>query len=111
MVQKSKPVLRDPRVTSRGFSVERGEYATISVPRKTNVDDVTAHFLWKLENYPEKEFPKELKDTVEVSFMSNRKSILIRISAHTQDTRATKFVDALVKGTIAVCGELPELRK
>jgi hypothetical protein len=111
MVQKSKPVLRDPRVTSRGWSLERGEYATISVPRKTNIDDVTAHCLWKTEQYPEKEFPQELREKVEISFMANKRSIFIRISVHTQDTRAEKFVDALVKGTIAVCGELPKLRK
>jgi hypothetical protein len=111
MVQKSNAALRDPRVTSRGWSLERGEFATISVPRGTNVDDVVAHFLWKTEKYPEKEFPKELKDQVEVSFMANKKSVFIRISVHTQDTRAEKFVDALVKGTMAVCGELPKLRK
>ena len=100
------------RITSRGWEIGRGEYATISAGREIDsgpmLSEMVSSFLKLLKRGGRRNgLPRELVSKTELSFTRARGKLFIKIMVHSQDTRSEKFVDEAAARILKLCRRGP----
>lgn len=102
----TKALHRDPRLTSRGYSTEKGEHATISLPQDTEAGLIVSYFLKRITDYTKHKFPDELKARAEIAFSFTKKRLLVRLNIKSEDVRSEVVMDKLVDDILALSKDM-----